>query len=165
MLSSEGSVLRTENLLFNAVLRPNRSLSKKGFKILMGFILCIIFISSLGFLLAGAWPVLGFLGLDVALVYFAFRFNYRSGGQYELVQMTADEMFVTTVNPWGQKRSFSFQPYWLKVSLEEQDEENSLIVSSHGRSVSLGRFLAPVERKELADKLVSVLNRIKQNQL
>ncbi|WP_421779792.1 DUF2244 domain-containing protein [Kiloniella litopenaei] len=165
MLSVKGSVSSTENLLFNAVLRPNRSLSKKGFKVLMGFIFSIIFICSLGFFLAGAWPVLGFLGLDVALVYFAFRFSYRSGGQYELVQMTEDEMLVTTVNPWGQKRSFSFQPYWLQISLKEQDDENSLILSSHGRSISLGRFLAPIERKELADKLVSVLNRLKQNQV
>ncbi|KKJ76057.1 hypothetical protein WH95_14950 [Kiloniella litopenaei] len=165
MLSVKGSVSSTENLLFNAVLRPNRNLSKKGFKVLMGFIFSIIFICSLGFFLAGAWPVLGFLGLDVALVYFAFRFSYRSGGQYELVQMTEDEMLVTTVNPWGQKRSFSFQPYWLQISLKEQDDENSLILSSHGRSISLGRFLAPIERKELADKLVSVLNRLKQNQV
>ncbi|WP_417455050.1 DUF2244 domain-containing protein [Kiloniella sp.] len=165
MLSSEGSVSSAENLLFNAILRPNRSLSKKGFRFLMGFILSIILISGLGFFLAGAWPVLGFLGLDVALIYFAFRFSYRSGGQYELIEMTENEMLVTRVNPWGQKTSFSFQPYWMQVSFEEQDEENALILSSHGRSVSLGRFLAPVERKELAGKLISVLNRIKQNSL
>jgi uncharacterized membrane protein len=43
----------------------------------------ISFITGVLFLAAGAWPVLGFFGLDVLLVYIAFRLNYRSGRLYE----------------------------------------------------------------------------------
>src|SRR2546422_1744423 len=34
-----------------------------------------LFRSGIGFVSIGAWPICGFFGLDVALLYFAFRLN------------------------------------------------------------------------------------------
>ncbi len=149
-------------VLFNAVLRPNRSLSPRGFKILMAMIATAMFVCGTGFFIAGAWPVIGFLGLDIALVYIAFRLSYRSGGGYETVFLTADELTVTKVNHLGQKQHTLFQPYWLRISLDDSPEgENQLIISSHGQSVSIGQFLAPDERGELAQALECALNNVR----
>ena len=64
--------------LFSALLTPHRSLNRTGFLVLMGFVSVISFAAGLAFLLMGAWPVLGFFGLDVLAIYWAFRVNFRS---------------------------------------------------------------------------------------
>ena len=53
-------------------LYPHRSLTRRGFTILMGSIALISFLAGIGFLLIGAWPVLGFFGLDVVLIWWAY---------------------------------------------------------------------------------------------
>ncbi|WP_083921971.1 DUF2244 domain-containing protein [Kiloniella laminariae] len=147
-----------ETVLFHAFLRPNRSLSSRGFRYLMGFVIAAVVCCGTGFMLAGAWPVLGFLGLDVALVYFAFRLSYRSGSGYETVLVTADDLIVTKVSHWGKRSCATFQPYWLKISLDRSENpEGRLILFSHGQRVVLGEFLAPVEREELALALQRIL--------
>ena len=156
------AVDKSTSVLFNAYLRPNRSLSSFGFKILMVSIIAVLFLCGLGFSLFGAWPVFGFLGLDFLLVYFAFRLNYQSGGRYEHIRVTTDELRVTKISHKGQKQITMFHPYWLRISLEKRSEdENSLMITSHGRSVSIGSFLAPEERCRLADELNQVLKTLK----
>ena len=80
---------QAERKAFHAVLMPHRSLGPTGFLVLMAASTGIAFVTGMIFLLAGAWPVLGFLGLDVLLIYAAFKLNYRSGRLYETVDLTA----------------------------------------------------------------------------
>ena len=77
--------LGQEPTIFSAVLTPNRSLSPKGFLIFMLVLGSLSFTIGLYFLSAGAWPIFGFMGLDVLLVYWAFRVNFRSARAYEVV--------------------------------------------------------------------------------
>ncbi len=64
---------------FRAVLTPHRSLGPKGFLILMTALSVVSFIAGMAFYLSGAWPVLGFFGLDVVLVYVAFKAELSIG--------------------------------------------------------------------------------------
>ncbi|MDP6689933.1 MAG: DUF2244 domain-containing protein [Alphaproteobacteria bacterium] len=163
-----------QTLLFNAELRPNRSLSPRGFRILMAAVGVVCFGLGLAFFLAGAWPVIGFLGLDVAAIYLAFRLSYRSGRLRETVRLSQAELSIDRFQPNGRRRHWSFQPYWAKVRLEIDDAEavdiaddptvmegqGSVVVSSHGQRVRLGRFLAPGERRSFADALNLALSRL-----
>src|ERR1700754_4032619 len=74
-------------LLFER-LSPHRSLSPKGFAIVMGILGFASFVLGVAFLLMGAWPVFGFLGLDVLLVYVAFRANFRAARAFEEILVT-----------------------------------------------------------------------------
>ena len=76
-----------EPLLFDAVLYPHRSLSPAGFWLIMGAISLVSFTAGIAFLLKGAWPILGFFGLDVLLMYVAFKASYRSGRLHETIRM------------------------------------------------------------------------------
>ena len=67
-----------EPTLFSAIVTPHRSLGSLGFLILMVAVGGISFAAGIAFLMMGAWPVFGFFGLDVFLVYLAFRANYRA---------------------------------------------------------------------------------------
>ena len=148
------------NLLFEAELRPNRSLSPLGFWLLMGAVSAVSFTAGLAFLAIGAWPVFGFLGLDVALLYFAFRLNYRSGRLVESVCLYDQELVVTRRFPNGQIREWWFVPYWVRVALDlPLRRDSQLVVSSHGQHITLGSFLTPEERQEVAGALREALAR------
>jgi uncharacterized membrane protein len=117
-------------------------------------------VTGVAFLALGAWPVPVFLGLDVAIVYAAFRLNYRSGRQSETIEIDGAELRLIRRAPSGSSERITLNPYWVRVRLlEHHDGGNRLWLQSHGRSVPLGRFLSDSERRELAPALVSALAR------
>ena len=140
------------------VLRPHRSLGPKGFLILMSFLAAVSFIAGCVFLSMGAWPVFGFFGLDVLLVYVAFRLNYRSGRLYETVEVTPDEFTITRVHPSGKTERFACNPYWARVRLAEgRDGRTDLRLHLQGKELSFGRFLTDDERHDFARALNGAL--------
>lgn len=146
---------------FDLVLRPNMSLSRRGFFWLMVFFTAISVIVGGYFWSLGAWPVFGFFGLDVALLYGAFRLNYRYGKRYETLSMADEKLVFSQVTALGTARQWEFDPYWVRVSLErfgaQGEDIGALILSSHGKYVSVGAFLAPEERESLAASLQATL--------
>lgn len=140
--------------LFDALVTPHRSLGPRGFLILMAAVVAVSFGAGLFFFLAGAWPVVGFLGLDVLLIYLAFRANYRAARMYETLRLTGESLEVERVNHWGERQSWRFQPAWLRVDIQDPPESGSpLTLTSHGRRLEIARFLSPEERLELARAL------------
>jgi len=110
----------------------------------------------------GAWPVTGFFGLDVLLIYLAFRINYRRARMFETVSLTPDALTVERVNHRGRRQTWRFQPYWLRVSMDDPPQHDSaLILSSHGRSLVIGAFLSPEERLDFARALRHALDRLR----
>lgn len=148
-------------VFFDAVLRPHRSLSPRGFAAVMAAAAAGLFAVGLLFFILGAWPVIGFCGFELLLLYLAFRINYRaaraserirlSDAGLEVMRMTADGVVI---------RAWRFPPNWLRVTIDEPAEHDSpLLLSSHGRSLSVGRFLTAEERVDLARALREALTR------
>lgn len=146
---------------FEVVLRPHRSLSPAGFAVIMGILAVWSFIGGIVFWLAGAWPIIGFFGLDVALVYWAFRVSYGQGRAAERLSLVDGTLTISRTDKRGAEERFAFPSYWLRVTLEEDEGygPGRLILSSHGRHVAIGNFLAPDERAELARVLTAALRR------
>lgn len=143
---------------FRAVLHPHRSLDPRGFLILMLALGGVSFITGLVFLSMGAWPVMGFFGLDVLLVYLAFKLNYRAARAYELVELTPATLKLTRVTPSGRSKEFEFNPYWVRVRfVEHPDGSNNLKLTSHGREFEFGRLLNDDERRDFARVLEGAL--------
>ena len=105
---------------FTALLTPHRSLGPKGFMVLMGAVCAVSFGAGLVFYMIGAWPVIGFMGLDVALIYVAFKLNFRALRLYEMVDLTSEALTVTRVQPSGKTQVWSFNPYWVRLSLADR---------------------------------------------
>jgi len=106
----------------------------------------------------GAWPIFGFLGLDVLLVYIAFRLNYRSGRAFELVDVTRDQVLVTRVHPDGRREEFEFNPFWARVLLKEwPNGRTELRLVAQGRELLFGQFLTDDERRDFASALKGAL--------
>ena len=141
------------------VLHPHRSLSPRGFLILMSAVGLVSFVMGMVFLLIGAWPVMGFFGLDVALIYWAFKLNYRSGRLYETVELSPERLQLTRFHPAGNKEIFEFNPYWTRVQLtvDRPDGRTSLRLAAQGREVLFAQFLNDDEKKEFAEALTGAL--------
>lgn len=143
---------------FSAILTPHRSLSRRGFAFVMAFVIFVCLVGGLFFLSIGAWPVFGFFGLDVLLVYFAFRANYKSGREYETVDLTPQTLTLTQVTAAGRETQHVFNPYWVRVLLSEwPDGRTVLRLAAQGEDLVLGRFLTDDERKEFAKALREAL--------
>lgn len=142
----------------DVALYPHRSLPPQGFLILMAVFGVASFATGIVFASMGAWPVLGFFGLDVALFYWAFRLSYRSGRLCEVVRVTRHQLTVQRIQPDGPRKTWSFQPAWARVDLQRPEEHDSrLILASGQQRLTIGTFLAPEERTEFADTLRSAL--------
>src|SRR5712691_2674880 len=153
-----------EPTLFSAILTPHRSLGGTGFLAVMLLIGGISFAAGLVFFLAGAWPVVGFLGLDVLLVYWAFRVNYRAAGAYEQVTMTPSALNVRKVSHRGEVAEWTLNPVWVRLQREAHQEFGieGLFLVSHGRHLPIAAFLGPKEKESFATALAAALGEAKR---
>lgn len=153
-----------EPTIFSAVITPHRSLGKVGFILVMLVFGVSSFVAGIVFLLAGAWPVCGFCGLDVLLLYIAFRINYGRAAAYEEVIVTALTLKVRKVSHRGVVREWVLNPLWVrldKISHEEFGIERLFLVS-RGRKLAIGNFLGPDEKASFATALSAALNEAKR---
>jgi uncharacterized membrane protein len=141
--------------LFSAVITPHRSLGSVGFLVLMCAIGGVSFVAGIVFLLMGAWPVFGFFGLDVLLIYWAFRANYRAARAYEEVMVTHSELLVRKVSHRGKTAEWSFNPLWVRLDRDTHEEFGieHLFVVSRGRRLPIADFLSPPEKESFATAL------------
>jgi uncharacterized membrane protein len=153
-----------EPALFSAVVTPHRSLSHAGFLIVMAAVGGISFVAGTAFLLLGAWPVFGFFGLDVLLVYWAFRVNYRAAAAFEEVTVTACELRVRQVSHRGKASEWSFNPLWVRLEREGNEEFGleRLFVVSRGRRLPIASLLGPAEKESFAAALGAAIGEAKR---
>ena len=150
---------RVDPALFAARLTPHRSLSQAGFLLLMAFLSLISFAAGMVFLMLGAWPVVGFFGLDILAVYLAFKINFRRAQGCEEIWVTPSQLRVRRVSHRGHAVEFVLNPLWVrlnKVAHEEFGIEKLYLVS-RGNSVSIGSFLSPDEKASFANALMEAL--------
>jgi uncharacterized membrane protein len=150
--------------LFSALLTPHRSLSRTGFLVLMAFLSVVSFAAGLAFLLMGAWPVFGFFGLDVLVVYWAFRINFRHAKASEEISVTPSELRVRRVSHRGHVVEWVLNPLWVRLDQKTHAEFGieKLYLVSRGRRVSVASFLGADEKASFAKALTAALQAAKR---
>src|SRR6202165_2579348 len=145
--------------LFSALLTPHRSLHRTGFLVLMAFLSMVSFAAGLAFLLIGAWPVLGFFGLDVLAIYWAFRVNFLRARATEEIRVTPSELRVRRVSHRGRVVEWVLNPLWVQLDQKTHVEFGieKLYLVSKGRRVSIARFLVADEQASFATGVLGAL--------
>ena len=145
--------------LFSATLRPHRSLKLEGYRLVMALVALASLIASIPFVVLGFWPVAGFYGLDLLLLYWAFRANFDAAKAYEEVRVSPLELFLKKVSAKGEAVEWRFNPIWTRVHRDEHAEfgVERVWVASRGQSVTIGRFLPRDEMARLSDRLTDAL--------
>ncbi len=151
---------------------PYRSLSTNGFAIVMAVLTSLAFCIGLGFFLLGAWPVIGFLGLEILVVWGAFKLNYRAARQRQKLTATERELVVENVAPTGETDIVCMPTDWLRVEVTPKTPpemtaryNQRIYVTSHGKRTEIGGFLHPVEIPGLAAELSTVLENARDARL
>ena len=153
-----------EPTIFSAVITPHRSLQRTGFLVLMIAFGGVSFVAGILFWIVGAWPVFGFFGLDIALLYWAFRLNYRHAGAYEEVKVTPSALTVRKVSHHGRSREWVLNPLWVKLDMTEVHEFgiDRLFLLARGKELSIASFLGPDEKASFAKELGAALSEAKR---
>lgn len=142
----------------DAVLEPQRSLSPRGFDRLMVGLAAFNFIVGVGFILAGALPVVGFMGLDVLLLWLAFRASFRAQTARTFVRVTADAVDVRKIDGNGRERRARLPAGFARVELDRNaDGPNALRLKASSRAYAIGEHLTRRERESFARRLTEAL--------
>ena len=154
----------TDTPLFQTVLRPHRSLKLGGFRLVMALVAGASAFASVPFILLGFWPVAGFYGLDVLLLYFAFRASFRAARDYEEVIIGSFEVLLRKISHTGEAREWRFNPVWTRLVMDEHEEFGitRLALVSRGHQVAVGHFLGPDDKAELVRSLSRALGEAKR---
>jgi uncharacterized membrane protein len=145
--------------IFSATLVPHRSLGRGGFLVLMAIISGLCFATGVFFFMLGAWPVLGFVGLDFLAILVAFRLNYRSARAYEEIEVSRASLVVRKVAPGGRAHELRFNPRWVRLEVERGEDEGvtRVAVRVRDRCFPVGGFLNPRDRESFAGAFGSAL--------
>ena len=137
--------------------RRNNSLSSSGRRLVFAFILTVSFGIAAAFsMVLGAWPILPFAGVEMAVLYVAFRYIDRHAGDYERITIRGDSVAVE-VRDGTDIASFELSRYWAQVVCEHEGAR--LALRSHGREIEVGRHLCDEQRLEMARGLARELRR------
>ncbi|MGE0741478.1 MAG: DUF2244 domain-containing protein [Hyphomonadaceae bacterium] len=148
----------TGPLFMDAELRPHRSLSRAAFKLMLVIVIVVNAAAGAVFALNGAFPVAGFLGLDVLALWLAFRWNYRAAGGAEYVRVGAGQVHIASVGADGAATHWVINPVWARVA---RDGRGVLIRDGAGQ-MRVGAFLSPKECESFAAALNAALFRAKR---
>ena len=145
---------------WSVTLTPHRSLGRQGFMVLFGLVVALNLLIAIFFFILKAWPVFGFLGLDVALVWFAFRASEKSAKQSERILIEGDDVRLIKQLPKSPTQEKSFNRRWTKVLLEYDEAREMvgrLFLVSRGERTEIASFLGADERQSLAEALKAAI--------
>ena len=153
-----------EPTLFSATITPHRSLGQTGFLVLMLGFGGVSFLTGVAFLLMGAWPVFGFFGLDVLLLYWAIRLNNRHAAAYEEITVTPSALTVRKVSHHGKAREWVLNPLWVRLDREIIEDFGiaRLFLVMRDKQLTVANFLSPSERETFAVALGSAIAEAKR---
>lgn len=143
---------------------PHRSLSQRGFRLLMLALAGLMFLIGSLFFVLGAWPVIGFLGLEILVVWMAFRMNYRAAKKREHLRANSATFQIERVEPDGTAEIEELPTPWLKARLDKEPLQgrptaSRLVVGAHGEETEIGAFLHDAEKEELLPEIKAMLEK------
>lgn len=144
----------TAPLYMDAVIKPNRSMSRQGLYVVLGVMIAFNLMVAVFLLVLGAPPVLPFLGLDVLAMGLALRASFRAAERSERVRVTAEAVTVSREDEKGARVIWTSPTAFTRVGVDQPGEHDARVrLMMSRRRLTLGRALSPPERVTFADAL------------
>ena len=144
---------------------PSQSLGKTGFRILMLVLILPALLIGMYFYFRGAWPVAGFLGLELLLIYVAFKISFISNRVSEHIILDEKILKICYHKQSKIVKTINLEPTWLKVQLNNNPKPDRLALTSHGKENIIGKYLSTEDRTIVAEKIKSSLHTWKNRYL
>lgn len=147
--------------LFAATLTPNRSLGRRGLRVVIATLAVMASIPAMIFFSLGAWPIVGFLGLDVLLVWWAMSASLREGQRLEEVTLWPDQLELRQVSPGGEEQLRRFNPFYVKLVIDRDFDERTtgLHLRTRDDDIEIGAFLNTDDKTSFAKVFGTALKR------
>jgi len=131
---------------------PNRSLDARGRRVFLALMAVTAMGVSAFAAAIGAWPVMPFAGLEVALLAIAFHVIALHDGDFERLEIDAGEVKVESRDARSLTR-LTANGAWARLVVDERGERCTLGLAYAGRTVPLGMLLTDEGRRDLARRL------------
>lgn len=163
-MSAQPSPPPAQPVLFEAVCTSHQSLDDRGMRIVATIVVLASAAIAAFVSFLGAWPVIGFTGVEVLLVLGLLSWHRRGGRRaVEVLALVGDRLEVRRTDTRGRREEVTLDPYWARVSVEERPGTVSrLILRERRRGVEIGGLLGDAERRELAAMLADALRRYRE---
>ena len=139
-------------------LEPSKSLRPEGANLILVILGGFGLVISGSFMVFGAWPVFGFMALDVLLIYIAFQAQYRRSNRGQEITISNDKIEIKYFKGGVCVKTILLNKYWAKL---EQfncfNRRSKLMFSSHGKFSEIGEFLSLKEKQKLVADLKPLL--------
>ncbi len=147
--------------LFAAKLTPHRSLTPRGRRIVIGIVAVLAAIPGLVLSRLGAWPVIGFMGLDILGVWWALSASGKQDRAFEEVTLWRDHLDIRQVSVNGKEQKVSFNPFFVKLVLERDHDErtNAIWLKGKDSDLEIGAFLNPDDKASFAQVFGTALKK------
>ena len=160
MRSLSRDTAEPEGLLFEAVITPHRSLSRRGIRILAAALAVALLGPGLLFWALGAWPVLGFSGVELGLAAVLIQLHARSFRRSEIVLLTENGVCIQRRDASGRRTERHLDPAWLRLELEDRPGRvPALMLRARGVAEEIAASLGETEKRDLAAALGEALHR------
>ena len=147
-------------LLFEAVIVPHRSLSPRGLAVLLGTIATLCGLTALRFWLIGAWPVIGFSVIEVGLAIWLIWLNAHRARASELVLLSENSLRIVRIDARGRRQERCLNSPWLNAVVEEAPGRvPRLVLVARDVREEIAVALGETEKRDLATALGAALQR------
>jgi uncharacterized membrane protein len=145
---------------FEAVIVPHRSLSPAGLRWVLGILLLLSGVVSAGLWYLGAWPVIGFTGIEAVLAVWLLHRNATGTKATELLLLSDAGLLVVRTDRAGRRRERRLSGEWLRADLEERPGQvPALLLRDRGKRMEVGAALGEAEKRQLATALQDAIHR------
>lgn len=146
--------------VFEALIVPHRSLSRRGGAVLIGALATISAGMMVRLWLWGAWPAAIFSLLDVPLLLILLAINQHRARASELIMLVDHQLVVIRTDSLGRRDQIALSTAWLRVDLESADAIPHVMLTSRGKAFEVGSFLHDLDKRSLFDALRDALERM-----
>ncbi len=155
---------QAQSPLFSALLTPHRAMSEKGIRWVVAFTAILASIPAITFFAMGAWPIMGLMGLDVLILWWALSASLRSGQAYEEITLWPDALDIRQVSDKGHETTISYNPFYVRLSVMRDGDNRvtALKLLTRERETEIGRFLTPYDKNRFAMALADALSRARR---
>jgi uncharacterized membrane protein len=144
----------TRPLYMDAEIKPNRSLSERGFILLISLITAVNCVWTVVFVRMGAPLAPIFMAADVLAVFVAFMASFAAARRIERVQVSARDVRITLETPKQSRVVWESPTAFTRVLVEVEDEQTiGVRLGLSGKAVDVAAALSPRERGEFAQAL------------
>lgn len=147
--------------LFAALLTPHRAMGLGGVRLVVAVTAALALIPGVIFFAMGAWPVVGFLGLDVLALYWALSRSLRDGKAFEEITLWRDALDIRRVSARGRETMLSVNPFFVRFSVQRDGDGRVTALRLSGREteIEIGQFLTPDDKADFAKVFGAALSR------